>query len=72
VVGNSQPLVTTREFWYSSDLQVNLSITRQDLGDGTQTVHVQDVSRSEPDPAMFQVPAGYVIENLPGPAPAVN
>jgi len=72
VVGNSQPLVTTREFWYSPDLQVNLSITRQDPGDGTQTVHVQDVSRSEPDPAMFQIPAGYVIENLPGPAPAVN
>jgi hypothetical protein len=70
VVGNSQPLVTTREFWYSADLQVNLSITRQDPREGTQTVHVQDVSRSEPDPAMFQVPAGYVIENLPGPAPA--
>jgi hypothetical protein len=24
---------------------------------------VQDVSRSEPDPAMFQVPAGYVVDS---------
>jgi hypothetical protein len=70
VVGNSQPLVITREFWYSPDLQINLSVTRQDPRDGTQAVRVTDVSRSEPDPAMFQVPAGYVIENLRGPAPA--
>jgi hypothetical protein len=62
VVGNSQPLVTTREFWYSPDLQVNLSITREDPRDGTQQVRVQDVSRSEPEPAMFQVPAGYVVD----------
>jgi hypothetical protein len=55
VVGNSQPLVTTRELWYSPDLQVNLSITREDPRDGTQQVRVQDVSCSEPDPAMFQV-----------------
>jgi hypothetical protein len=70
VVGNSQPLVTTREFWYSPDLQVNLSVTRQDPREGTQVVNVHDVSRSEPDPAMFQVPAGYVIENLRGPGQA--
>jgi hypothetical protein len=62
VVGNSKPLVTTREFWYSPDLQVNLSITREDPRDGTETVRVLDVSRSEPDPAMFQLPAGYVVE----------
>ena len=63
VIGNSQPLVITREFWYSPDLQVNLSVTREDPREGTQAVRVQDVSRSEPDPAMFQVPAGYVVDS---------
>lgn len=62
VVGNSQPLVTTREFWYSPDLQVNLSITRKDPREGTQVIRVNDLSRSEPDPALFKVPNGYVIE----------
>ena len=62
VVGNSQPLVTTREFWYSPDLQVNLSITRKDPRDGTQVIHVSELSRSDPDPALFKVPDGYVIE----------
>lgn len=70
VIGNSQPLVATREFWYSPDLQVNLAVTRQDPRDGTEAVRVQDVSRSEPDPVMFQVPSGYVIEDLRGPAQA--
>jgi hypothetical protein len=63
-IGNSQPLVTTREFWYSPDLQVNLSVTRKDPREGTQTIHVVDLSRSEPDPAMFQVPAGFVVQDL--------
>jgi hypothetical protein len=72
VVGNSQPLVTTREFWYSPDLQVNLLVTRKDPREGTQVIHVVDLSRSEPDPAMFQVPAGFVVEDSRGPAKAEN
>jgi hypothetical protein len=66
VVGNSQPLVTTREFWYSPDLQVNLSVTREDPREGTQVIRVSEVSRSEPDPAMFQVPRGYTIDGPGG------
>ena len=61
VLGNNQPLISTREFWYSPDLQVNLSVTRKDPREGTQVIHVVDLSRSEPDPAMFQVPAGFVV-----------
>jgi hypothetical protein len=62
VVGNSQPLVTTREFWYSPDLQVNLSITRKDPREGTQAVRVSDVSRAEPDPTLFKLPAGFRVQ----------
>ncbi len=63
-VGNSQLLVATREFWYSPDLQVNLSVTRNDPRIGTQVLQLVDLSRSEPDPAIFQVPAGFVIQDL--------
>ena len=72
VVGNSQPLATTREFWYSPDLQVNLKVTRKDPREGTQVIRVVDLSRSEPDPAMFKVPAGYVVVDSRGPAKAEN
>jgi hypothetical protein len=67
VIGNSQPLVITREFWYSPDLQVNLAITRKDPREGTQAVRVGDVSRAEPDPAMFRIPAGFTVQSAPLP-----
>jgi hypothetical protein len=70
-VGNSQPLTVTREFWYSPDLQVNLAITRKDPREGTQTVRLSDLSRAEPDPALFKVPAGFVVQNTT-PAKAEN
>jgi hypothetical protein len=70
-VGNSQPLTVTREFWYSPDLLVNLAITRKDPREGTQTVRLSDLSRAEPDPALFKVPAGFAVQNT-APAKAEN
>jgi hypothetical protein len=61
--GNSQPLSSTEEFWYSPDLEVNLSVTRKDPREGTLVIHVVDVSRSEPDPSLFQVPANFAVED---------
>jgi hypothetical protein len=64
VVGNTQPLVATKEFWFSPDLQVNLSVTRKDPREGTQVIHVEDLSRSEPEPGIFQVPHGFVVQDI--------
>jgi hypothetical protein len=72
VVGNSQALSITREFWYSPELQVNLAITRKDPREGTQVVRVHEVSRSEPDPNLFKVPDGYVIHDLRNSAPKTS
>jgi hypothetical protein len=63
VIGNSEPVVTTREFWYSSDLEINLSVTREDPREGTQRIQLIDLSRSEPDPALFRVPSDFVSED---------
>lgn len=62
VLGNSHSLVITREFWYSPELEVNLAIIRKDPREGTQNIRVGELSRTEPDPAMFQIPSGFVIE----------
>jgi hypothetical protein len=66
--GNTQPLLAVREFWYSPDLQVNLSVTRKDPRTGTQVLQLVDLSRKEPDPATFQVPDGFVIQDMRIPA----
>jgi hypothetical protein len=60
-IGNNQPVMTTSEFWYSSDLEVNLSVTRKDPREGTQVIQLVDLSRSEPDPSLFQVPADFTV-----------
>jgi hypothetical protein len=70
--GNSEPLTTTEEFWYSPDLEVNLSVTRKDPRQGTIVVHVVDLSRSDPDASLFQVPANFVVDGHQGSAKAEN
>jgi len=67
-VGNTSPLVAVREFWYSPDLQVNLSVTRKDPRIGTQVLQLVDLSRREPDPATFHVADGFVIQDMRIPA----
>jgi hypothetical protein len=71
-VGNTQPLLATREFWYSPDLQVNLSVTRKDPREGMQVLQLVDLSRAEPEPATFQIPAGFVIQDLRGKSPKAD
>jgi hypothetical protein len=71
-IGNTKPLVTTREMWYSPELQINLSVTRKDPTEGTQVIQLVDLVRSEPDPAMFQVPADFVVPDVEGSAKAGN
>jgi hypothetical protein len=55
--------VSMQEFWYSPDLGVNLSATSKLPVKGTQAVRVSEFSRAEPDPAMFQIPANFVVED---------
>jgi hypothetical protein len=67
VVGNERPLVSTREFWYSPDLQTNLSVTRNDPREGLQVVRLSSVSRSEPQPQQFEVPSGFTVQDARSP-----
>ncbi|MGB7731101.1 MAG: hypothetical protein WBL50_23975 [Candidatus Acidiferrum sp.] len=63
IEGNSQPLSSIEETWYSPDLEVNLLVTRRDPRQGTVVIHVVDLSRSEPDPSLFQIPANFLVED---------
>ncbi len=61
VLGNDKPLVSTREFWYSDELETNLSVTRIDPRNGKQTIWISNISRGEPDSHLFEIPIGYTI-----------
>jgi hypothetical protein len=49
------------EYWYSEDLRLNMLVIHNDPRTGQLTTTVTQVSRSEPDPAIFTIPAGYKI-----------
>ena len=61
VLGNDQPMVTTREFWYSSRLGINLISKVDDPQSGKQSFAVTELTTSEPDPRFFAVPEGYKV-----------
>lgn len=60
-MGNDQPMVVIREFWFSPVLGINLSSMVNNPQSGKQVFSVKELSTSEPDPALFEVPEGYRI-----------
>jgi hypothetical protein len=59
--GNDRPMVAMREFWFSSRLGINLSSIVDNPQTGKQVFTVKELSTSEPDPALFQVPDDYKV-----------
>jgi hypothetical protein len=64
-IGNDKDLVITRETWYSPDLKLVVQSTQTDPRFGETTYSLTNIQRSEPDPSLFQVPAGYKVEKVP-------
>ena len=58
-MGNDRPIEITKEFWYSTQLGVNVSVKRVDPRYGVQTFTLRDISMTEPDPKSFNIPDGY-------------
>ena len=52
-------VVITDEYWYSEDLRINLVLKHNDPRTSGVTMTVTGIKRSEPNPARFEIPAGY-------------
>lgn len=63
VMGNDRPLVTVREFWNAPSLGINLISRFTSPLSGTQVFTLTDVNLDAPDPSLFEVPAGFPIED---------
>ena len=76
--GNQQPVVVVRETWVSIALKVPVQIKTSDPRFGTTTMNLTGIVQSEPDPALFQVPANYSVTTIqrgaggPGRGPAMH
>jgi tetratricopeptide (TPR) repeat protein len=60
-MGNNAPITVTREVWTSDELKVVVSEVTADPKEGKRTSELQDIQRTEPDPSLFHLPAGYEI-----------
>ena len=61
VMGNDQPMTTTREFWYSPQLAFNLNSIVETPQTGKQVFTTKELSTSEPDASFFATPEGYKV-----------
>ena len=50
------------ETWFSPELKVELRSTTQVAQSVTRTTRLTGIVPGEPDPALFQVPAGYAVQ----------
>lgn len=60
--GNEKALEIVSERWYSPELQVVVLSRRRDPRHGETTQALTDITRGEPDAALFELADGYAIE----------
>jgi len=63
--GTAKEVMVTDEYWYSDELRLNMLVKHNDPRTGSVTTTVTQVTRTEPDAAIFEIPSGYKLD---GPA----
>ncbi|MDM7997150.1 MAG: hypothetical protein QUT30_15875 [Acidobacteriota bacterium] len=66
-MGNDRPVSATSEIWVSPDLNVVIYSKIDDPRQGERIQMLSNISRAEPDAALFQVPSGYRVVDETGP-----
>jgi hypothetical protein len=62
-IGNDQPATTMSETWHSDELGINLLSIRSDPMFGKQTFTITEITPSDPDAQLFEVPAGFKVND---------
>jgi hypothetical protein len=60
--GSAKDIHVVTETWYSSDLQMVVMSKTSDPRFGDSVYQVTNISRAEPDPALFTVPSDYQVQ----------
>ncbi len=68
-MGNTQPIVSTSETWYSPDLQIPVLAKNNDPRFGQSTYTLSNIQRGDPPASLFQVPSDYTIQDAPAHGP---
>jgi len=63
--GNDHELTTTIQSWYSPELRLALITIIDDPVNGLRKFEFSNLKRAEPDASLFQIPAGYTLQEAP-------
>jgi len=61
-IGNEQPITIVSEEWFSPDLKVLVMTKHVDPRAGETTYRLTGISRNEPNPSLFELPAGITVK----------
>jgi hypothetical protein len=61
-IGNDRAIETSSETWFSDELQTIVLSKRTDPRMGDNEYRLTNISRTEPAASLFEVPAGYTIQ----------
>jgi hypothetical protein len=68
-IGNAQAMQIVHETWQSVDLKVPVMERTVDPRFGTTVKQLTNITRTEPDPSLFQAPSDYTVTRGRGPGP---
>jgi hypothetical protein len=60
-IGNESPISIVSERWFSPDLKVLVMSRQSDPRFGETTYRLTNLSRAEPSPALFEIPADFTV-----------
>ena len=61
-MGNTEPIVSVSDSWYSRDLQVVVLNETDDGQSGHNSMKLVDIVRAEPNPQLFLIPPDYTVK----------
>jgi hypothetical protein len=64
-IGNERAIEIISERWYSTELQTVVMTKHSDPRFGETVYRLTNISRSDPDASLFQVPSDYRIKDVP-------
>jgi hypothetical protein len=70
--GNNQQITATTETWFSSELRINVLVISDDPRYGNTRTELSGIDLNEPDPNLFEPPAGYTVQELEPVQPQAN
>jgi hypothetical protein len=64
-MGNTEPIVETREVWMSTALQIPVKETSTSPVHGTSSMVMSNITQGPQDPTLFQIPSSYTVKDAP-------